>query len=124
LAELKRYEVKYIRDSVKSNYPPKIECRICGSKVELHYHHFNTLALLYNTWAKKNNVKVETTEEMGVVKKEFTALYWDELVNLGACLCKKHHERLHQLYGKTPPLNTAGKQERWVERQREKKYGN
>jgi hypothetical protein len=29
-------------------------------------------------------------------------------------------ERLHKVYGKSPPLTTAEKQRRWVEIQREK----
>jgi hypothetical protein len=123
MADLKRYEVKYIRDAVKSQYPVKSACEICGTSEELQFHHFNTLAELYNNWSAKNKINVTTAEEMMEVRKRFIDQHWEELVTLGACLCKKHHEALHKVYGKTPALSTAEKQARWVQKQKEKRNG-
>lgn len=122
MAELKRYPVKYIRDRVKSNYPDKVDCKICGATEQLHYHHYNSLAQLYNKWAKDNNVVTDTVDQILEIRDIFIKEYWDELVLKGACLCKKHHEMLHKIFGKDPQLATAGKQERWVDRQRVRKY--
>lgn len=121
MSDLKRYEVKYIRDAVKSQYPMKSACEICGSTEELHFHHFNSLAELYNKWAAERNLKVATADEMMEVRKVFIKEHWNELVVLGACLCAKHHSALHKLYGKNPPLATAEKQQRWVQKQKEKR---
>jgi hypothetical protein len=122
LAELKRYPVKYIRDKVKSNYPDKVDCTICGATEQLHYHHYTSLAQLYNKWAKDNQVVTDTVEQILEVRDIFIEKYWEELVNMGACLCKKHHEMLHKIFGKDPSLATSGKQERWVGKQRARKY--
>ncbi len=120
MADLKRYEVKYIRDAVKSQYPVKSSCEICGTTEELHFHHYNSLAELYNKWAAKNGIDVTTAEEIMVVRQKFIAEHREELITLGACLCKKHHEALHKIYGKNPSLATAEKQARWVTKQKEK----
>lgn len=120
LGMLNRYSVKWIRDKVKSNYPMKKACEICNSTEELHFHHFYSLAEMFNKWEKARGYKIETNEEILAVRDEFIKEHWEQLVNKGACLCKKHHEGLHKVYGKNPSLATAEKQERWVEKQREK----
>lgn len=117
---LKRYEVKYIRDGVKANYPVKTACEICLATEDLHFHHFNSLAELYNKWSLEKGIKVKDVSEMEVVRDAFISEFWEELVELGACLCKAHHEKLHRIYGKNPPLRTASKQAAWVVKQREK----
>jgi hypothetical protein len=121
MADLKRYAVKYVRDKVKSNYPDKGACEICSTKEELHFHHFNSLAELWNKWIKIKDLDITTAEEVMKVREDFIQEHWNELVNLGACLCKKHHELLHKVYGKNPSLATADKQARWVLKQKEKK---
>jgi hypothetical protein len=123
MADLKRYEVKYIRDKVKSNYPVKSACEICGASDELHFHHFNSLAELYNKWAAQRKLNITTSEEMIQVRDIFIQEHWEELVTRGACLCKKHHEALHKIYGKNPALSTAEKQAKWVEKQKDKYLG-
>jgi hypothetical protein len=123
MADLKRYEVKYIRDKVKSNYPMKSKCEICSGTEELHFHHYNSLAELYNKWASKNKLNITSAEEIMAVRDEFITEHWEQLVTLGACLCKKHHEALHKVYGKNPPLTTAAKHARWVETQKLKRQG-
>jgi hypothetical protein len=117
---LKRYEVKYIRDGIKKLYPVKTACEICAATEGLHFHHYNSLAELYNAWSAKHGIKPESAEEMFEVRENFYSEYYEELVNLGACLCKKCHERLHKVYGKNPPIRTATKQAAWVEKQRTK----
>lgn len=121
--ELKRYAVKYVRDKVKSNYPEKTECEICGSTEELHFHHFHSVAQLWNKWVKEQGYVVENVDQVMIHREEFIEQHWYELVDNGACLCKAHHEKLHKIYGKDPKLVTAGKQERWVAKQRDKLRG-
>lgn len=123
MSDLKRYEVKYIRDAVKSQYPVKSACEICGATEQLHFHHFNSLAELYNKWSAINNISVSTAEEMMEVRQKFIREHREELITLGACLCKKHHEALHKIYGKNPSLATADKQARWVQKQKDKRNG-
>ena len=122
MGNLKRDPVKYIRDGVKSNYPQKTECQVCGAVEELHFHHYNSLAEMYNKWSAINDYDVSTAEQMMEVRDIFIEEHWKELVELGATLCKKHHELLHKLFGKNPKLETAGKQARWVQKQRDRKY--
>ena len=45
-----------------------------------------------------------------------------QLYDHAVTLCHSHHLRLHGIYGKRPTLITAKKQQRWVEKQRDK-YG-
>ena len=121
--ELKRYAVKYIRDAVKSQYPVKNACEICGATEELHFHNFNSLAELYNKWVAINKISVGNTDDMMIVRERFIKEHQEELITLGACLCKKHHEMLHKIYGKSPALSTADKQSRWVQKQKDKRNG-
>lgn len=121
MAELKRDPVKYIRDRVKSNYKKGTECRICGSTQDLEFHHFNSVAEMYNAWAASNNLSVSSAEDIIEVRDRFIEEHWDEMVDGCVTLCKKHHMGLHRVYGKNPNLSTAPKQARWVEKQRAKK---
>lgn len=123
MADLKRYSIKYVRDKVKSNYPVKSSCEICGVTDELHFHHFNSVSEMWNKWEKARGTKITTAEEIMLVRDEFIKAHWEELVNKGATLCKKHHEALHKIYGKNPSLATAEKQERWLQKQKEKRNG-
>lgn len=115
---MKRYAVKWVRDKCKSHYPAKTSCEICGAMDELHFHHFNSVAELWNKWY----TGPDTDTAVLSVREEFIDKFWPELTELGACLCKKHHEQLHKIYGKNPLLSTAEKQARWVEKQKVK-YG-
>lgn len=123
MTNLKRDCVKYIRDKVKSNYKKGSECRICDCTQNLEFHHFNSVAEMYNAWAKKCNLHIETAEDIINVRDTFIKEHWEELVNSCVTLCKKHHAALHKIYGKNPKLSTAPKQSRWVERQRTKILG-
>ena len=120
---LKRDKVKYIRDKAKSNYEKGTECRICGSKIRLDFHHFYSLAPLLDKWLKeKREIRPEhyTDEYIIVWREEFIEDKWKELYDETVTLCHDHHLKLHSIYGRDPGLHTAEKQKRWVEIQREK----
>jgi len=121
-SSLLRLEVKYIRDGVKSNYPIKVACRICGVTEELENHHYHTMTLMWNKFKKDNKIVIKDPEHIMEVRKDFYEQYWDKLVSDQelVCLCKAHHLKLHSIYGKDPSLATAEKQKRWVNIQRGK----
>ena len=121
--DLKRYEVKYIRDGIKSQYNKGSACEICGSTEKLDFHHWYSLAELYRKWCRVNKVKVTTVEEILAVRERFYADHKYELLDATSTLCHMHHEKLHSIYGKNPSLATAKKQERWVQLQKEKHNG-
>lgn len=123
--ELKRLEVKYIRDKAKSLYPDKrrASCAICNTKQQLQFHHFTGLTNLWNKFKKKHKVVIKTVEDIEVYRDQFIASCKHEVLENGVYLCKTHHEALHKVYGKSPGLGTAKKQENWVNKQREKLNG-
>jgi hypothetical protein len=125
MVELKRDPVKYIRDRAKSKYEKGSECRICGVKIKLDFHHFHTLAPLLRKWlSEKQKLRPDhyTDEYLIIWRDEFRDDNWSELYTETVTLCHDHHLKLHSIYGRNPPLHTAEKQKRWVEIQREK-YG-
>ena len=125
MVELKRDPVKYIRDRAKSKYEKGSECRICGVKIKLDFHHFHTLAPLLRKWlAEKQKLRADhyTDEYLIIWRDEFIDDNWTELYDETVTICHAHHLKLHSIYGRNPPLHTAEKQKRWVEIQREK-YG-
>lgn len=115
---LKRDPVKYIRDRIKSKYKKGSSCRICGSTENLEFHHFHSVAELWKGF--KSQVPHSTVEEMEVARDLFLGEFEEEMLHATVTLCAYHHARLHKVYGKHPPLRTAGKQEAWVEKQRTK----
>ena len=118
--DLKRDLVKYVRDRAKSKYDKGTECRICGSKENLDFHHFYGLTELLDKWLRGNNLNIQTAEEIMEVRDTFIEEHLRELYEEAVTLCHEHHLRLHSIYGKRPKLFAAQKQERWVERRREK----
>tara|TARA_E500000318_G_C3453681_1_gene169822 strand:+ start:257 stop:628 length:372 start_codon:yes stop_codon:yes gene_type:complete len=120
--DLKRDLVKYVRDKAKSKYDKGTECRICGSKENLDFHHFYGLTELLEKWLREQKLVIQTAEEIMEVRDDFILEHRKELYDDAVTLCHDHHLRLHSIYGKRPKLFTAPKQARWVERQREK-YG-
>lgn len=119
---LKRLEVKYLRDGVKSNYPDKHFCEICGTTSDLENHHYHTFTLLWEKFKKDNKIVIRDADHIMELRPDFYKVYWDQLVAKEeiACLCVDHHRKLHAIYGKDPALPTAEKQKRWVVKQREK----
>jgi len=122
--KLKRDEVKYVRDGVKTLYTKNTECEICGTKHDLQLHHFNTVSVLWRKWKIDNDISIKTAEEMQNYRDDFIESHKKELVTDVITLCKVcHNERLHKVYGQTPALSTAKKQQRWALRQRLKFRG-
>ena len=118
--DLKRDPVKYVRDAVKTLYPKGTECRICDSTDLLEFHHYNSVAEMYNLWIKTTGYRKQDVLDH---RSEFINEHKDELINQCVTLCKKDHARLHKVYGRSPKLSTAEKQGRWVEKQRLRKLG-
>lgn len=122
MSDLKRDQVKYIRDKAKAKYQKGTECRICGSTDKLDFHHFHTLSVLVDKWLRaKSRLLPEhyTEERVTLWRDEFIHDHMAELYDEAETLCHMHHLELHSIYGRNPSLGTAGKQKRWVQRKRE-----
>jgi len=124
MAELKRDLVKYIRDRAKSAYAKDTECYICGAIDELDFHHFYSVTELLERWLKENDITINTAEDIMAVRDRFIEEHHKFIYDDTITLCHKHHLKLHSLYGKRPSLTTSPKQVRWVNKRREKEYGN
>lgn len=121
MEELKRDEIKYIRDLAKSSYKKAGMCYICGSGDNLQFHHYYSLTALWNKFKKKCKITIHTVQDILDYREQFKSAHHKEIYDDTVTLCKFHHmERLHKIYGKSPSLATAEKQRRWVEIQREK----
>ena len=118
MTNLKRDPVKYIRDAVKSRYPKGTSCRVCETVELLEFHHYHAVSEMYKIWLTKSGYKPTDVLEH---RDEFIASHESELIDKCVTLCKKDHFRLHKIYGKSPKLATAEKQERWVAKQRQRK---
>ena len=121
MADLKRDEIKYVRDLSKSAYTKDTECRICSRTEELQFHHYYTMTLLWEKWKRKEKIQIDSVEDIMAAREDFKGYHIKEIYQDTVTLCKDcHMNKLHRLYGKTPPLATAEKQKRWVEKQRDK----
>ena len=119
--DLKRDEIKYVRDLAKSSYQKDKECYICGSGEELQFHHFYSMTLLWEKWKRKNKIVINTVEDVECARESFKADHCKEIYGETVTLCKFHHmDRLHKIYGKVPALGTAQKQKRWCDKQKVK----
>ena len=119
---LKRDLVKYVRDKAKSKYKKDTHCYICGSTENLDFHHFYGLTELLESWMKENDITIETEDEILELREVFIKENEEKVYEHAVTLCRMHHRKLHNIYGKRPKLITAQKQQNWVEIQR-KKYG-
>lgn len=123
MSDLKRDEIKYVRDLAKSAYKKDTECYICGSTEELQFHHFYSMTRLWDKWKGKQNIIIGSVDDILKHRERFKEAHHDQLYNQTVTLCKFHHmDKLHKVYGKVPCLLTAMKQKRWCEIQREKYY--
>ena len=119
MSDLKRDEIKYVRDLAKSAYKKDTECYICGTKENLQFHHFYSMTLLWEKWKKDYNIEINTVEDILASREDFKGYHFKEIYADTITLCKFHHmDRLHKVYGKVPKLATAEKQKRWCEKQR------
>lgn len=121
--DLKRDEIKYVRDLAKSAYNKDTECFICGATEELQFHHFYSMTKLWEKWKRQKGITIRSVEDILQHRESFKESHHDELYNQTITLCKFHHmDKLHRVYGKVPCLKTAMKQKRWCGIQREKYY--
>ena len=123
MSTLKRIPIKYVRDRAKSRYEKDSECYVCGVGGSLDFHHLFTVDILFDNWLKSNKIKINNVEDIIAVRDDFIESHTYELYEYAKTLCKKCHKRLHSIYGQRPPLATAPKQERWLDKQREKRLG-
>ena len=72
MSELKRDEIKYIRDLSKSAYKKDDECYICGAIDNLQFHHFYSMTELWNKFKKKANIKIESVDDILVYRDEMS----------------------------------------------------
>lgn len=123
MTELKRLEVKYIRDGAKAAYTKDTECYVCGTDKELQLHHFYSLTLMWEKWKAEKNIVINEVADIMDIRDTFVAEHHKEMYDEVVTLCKLHHmDRLHKVYGKVPRLSTAAKQRRWCDKRRDKEY--
>lgn len=102
LEDFKRLPVKYVRDGIKSKYKVKEACYICGSLENIELHHLYSVSDLWNTWLTKNKLTVSNGDEVIALRSKFEEDNKDMLSNDNLfSLCKPHHQRLHQVFGKS-----------------------
>ena len=118
----KRDAIKHIRDRAKSAYEKDNKCYICNSTEFLELHHFSSLTNLLEKWSKLQGYDTSTDEAVLAIRDEFIEAHRAQIYDQVVTLCKKHHLLLHSVYGGKPALATAEKQQRWVEKQKDK-YG-
>jgi len=119
MGELKRDSVKYIRDLAKSAYKKDTKCYICDATEDLQFHHYTSMSALWAKWQKDNKIVIKTVDDILEHRESFKEEFHDEIYNKTVTLCSScHNNRLHRIYGKCPPLSSADKQERWVEKQK------
>jgi len=117
--DLKRYAIKYVRDISKSAYKKEDNCYICRVEENLEFHHYTSLSALWNKWIKDNKIIINDVDDILEQREVFKDKFHDEIYNKTVTLCRTCHRiKLHGLYSKVPPLSSAAKQERWVEKQR------
>lgn len=118
--DLKRDVVKYVRDKAKKGYNRDDHCYICGGTDGLDFHHYHSVTQMLDKWLKANSISISSADDIIAVRDRFIAEHTAELYEKAVTLCHRHHEMLHRIYGQKPSLATAGKQESWVGKQRDK----
>ena len=79
------------------------------------------MTLLWAKYKKDNGIVINSEEDILEHRVTFRDAHIQEIYHDTVTLCEYHHmSRLHKLYGKVPPLHTAGKQKRWCDKQRAK----
>ena len=116
----KRIPIKWVRDRAKSAYEKKDHCYICNTDQDLELHHTHSLTLLLERWIEKTGRDFSTDEAVLENRDEFIDNHHKEIYEDVYTLCLKHHQALHGVYGKAPPLSSAQKQGHWLETQKAK----
>ncbi len=118
-----RLAIKWVRDRAKSAYEKKDECFICETTKDLELHHLVSLTKLLERWAEKHGYDISTDAGILAVREEFIAAHPKEIFEWVYTLCNFHHVKLHGIYGKMPAQNSAPKQEKWLQTQKDKFNG-
>ena len=122
---LRRPQVKWVRDGMKSKYKEREPCFICGTTENIELHHIYSVSELWNTWVRENNIVIECDADVIANRKQFEADNEQYLNNDNLySLCKTHHIKLHQVYGKSYSNYMGERVLAWVHKQREKYGGN
>lgn len=119
----KRIPVKWVRDRAKSAYEKKSECYICGTEQELELHHLASITLLLEAWASRKGYDISTDDGILAVRDEFISEHRVEIYDEVYTLCNRHHVKLHQVYGKSPPRGSEPRQKKWIDIQKSKLNG-
>lgn len=123
VAGLKRDPIKHVRDRAKSRYDKDSKCYVCGSTTNLDFHHFYSLSPLFDKWIKQKGLTINSDEDVLLIRDQFIEEHEYELFEAAVTICHSMHAKLHSIYGKDPSLGTAEKQQRWIDRQKEKYSG-
>jgi len=119
--ELKRVEVKYLRDFLKKFYEKDDKCYICGSTENLELHHLYSLSNLWNEWKESCELDELSIDDIDDLRATFYEENKDSLGNHNlVTLCKRHHSLLHHFYGLTYTNYKVPKIRRWIEIQKNK----
>lgn len=121
--KLTRLPVKWIRDGIKKNYKDREPCFICGSEETIELHHIYSVSELWNNWLRENRLSITCDEDVLKYRASFEQDNLDKLSNDNLySLCKLHHLKLHQIYGKSYSNYMGDKVRDWIHKQRDK-YG-
>jgi hypothetical protein len=116
-----RLPVKWVRDSIKSKYKEKEPCFICGSEENVELHHIYSVSELWNAWLRECRVSITCDSDVINNREQFEQDNLDMLSNDNLySLCKVHHLRLHQIYGKSYSNYMGDKVRNWIHAQRDK----
>lgn len=120
-----RLPVKHVRDGMKSKYKEREPCFICGSTENIELHHIYSVSELWHTWVRANKLNITCDADVLNHRKQFEDDNADKLNNDNLySLCKPHHQRLHQIYGKSYSNYLGNKVREWLHKQRDKHGGN
>ena len=115
--DLKRLSVKYIRDFAKSAYVKDVKCFICDSEENLQLHHFCSITPLWGVWLRKNKIRIRSEQDVLDNRSAFVEQHKDEIYKDTVTLCKScHMDKLHKVFGKCPPIQTAKAQAKWCQK--------
>lgn len=118
-----RLPVKWIRDGIKSNYKEREPCFICGSEENIELHHIYSVSELWNVWLRDKRIAISCDDDVIANRAQFELDNQDKLSNDNLySLCKSHHLRLHQIYGKSYSNYMGDRVRNWLHQQRDK-YG-
>jgi len=119
---LKRFPIKYIRDYIKKEYKIKDKCFICGATHTLELHHLFSVSQLFENWCNTKKIReIESVDHITTLRVDFAEDEKEALSNKNLyTLCKKHHVRLHNLYGQRYANHLVPKIKKWLEIQKEK----